>query len=218
MLEQSEGNNQLTGAYTVFAPASSSPPAWMKPDFVVQSVRLDPSPTLTAAEFDVIVRVRNDGDIAGDAGTLGFWEASPNYHPLAPTPDQTVAAGSINPGEVVEFTFPGLRAPTNQGTYHARVVVDLHDGTDEYSTGNNQGGATYTVFPLRAIIEPHPDGMQISWNSAAGYTYYVERSTSLSGGWGDISGPLPSSPPENVFIDDAVPSGGAVFYRVWGTK
>ena len=216
--EQSEGNNQLTGTYYAEAPASTDPPDWMKPDFVVQSVELDPSPTVTAAEFDVVVRVLNEGDIAGDAGTLAFWESSPSYHGLAPTPDQTVGVGTVDPGEIVEFTFPGLRAPENQGTYHARVVVDWNDVTEEYSSGNNDGGATYTVFPVQAVIETHPDGMSISWNSANGYTYHVERSTSLTGGFVDISGPLPATPPENVFVDDSVPSGGTVFYRVWGER
>jgi choice-of-anchor A domain-containing protein len=216
--EQSEGNNQLTGTYTIFAEASTNLPAWMKPDFVVQSVELDPSPTVTSAEFDVIVRVRNDGHIAGDAGTLEFWAATPSYGNLSASPDQTTAVGIINPGEVVELTFMGLRAPNDQGTYHARVVVDADNLTEEYSTGNNQGGATYTVFPIKAKIEVHPDGMQISWNSAVGYTYYVERSTSLTGGFTDISGVLDATPSENVFVDDNVPTGAAVFYRVWGER
>ncbi len=216
--EQSEGNNQLTGAYTVFSPAGSGSASWMKPDFVVQSVQLDPSPTLTAALFDVIVRVTNTGHLAADAGTLALWESSPGYNGLAATPDQQVAVGTVDPGEVIELTFPGIRAPVDQGTYHARVIVDYLDTVDEYSVGNNHGGATYTVFPLRALIEPDPSGMRITWNSAAGYTYYVERSTSLTGGFTDISGPLPANPPENEFIDTSVPAGGTVFYRVWGTK
>ncbi|MBC2601961.1 SdrD B-like domain-containing protein [Puniceicoccus vermicola] len=216
--EQSEGNNQLTGTYTIFDEASTNPPAWMKPDFVVQSVELDPSPTVTSAEFDVVVRILNQGHIAGNAGTVEFWASAPSYGDLSASPDETTSAGSINPGEVVELTFPGLRAPDDQGTYHVRVVVDADDQTDEYSTGNNQGGATYTVFPLRAEIEVHPEGMQISWNSAVGYTYYVERSTSLTGGFTDISGPINATPSENVFVDDEVPAGGVVFYRVWGER
>lgn len=216
--EQSEGNNQLTGTYTVFAPESSDPPVWMKPDFVIQSIRLLPSPTFTSAEFDAIVRIKNQGDIAGDAGVLGLWEASPSYTSLAPSPDQTVSVGSINPGEVVELTFFDLTAPEKQGTYHTRAIVDLNDATDEYSTGNNQGGATYTVFPIQARIQPHPDGMQISWDSSAGLVFYVERATSLSGPFTKITGPVTATPPENIFVDDNVPAGGVVFYRVWGER
>ena len=40
----------------------------MKPDFIVQSVELLPSPTITGARYDVRVRVKNVGDIAGDVG------------------------------------------------------------------------------------------------------------------------------------------------------
>lgn len=216
--EQSEANNQLTGTYTVIAPTSANPPSWMKPDFVVQSVRLDPSPTLTSAIFDVVVRITNTGHISGNAGKLSLWEKSPSYNSLAATEDQSTSVGVVNVGDVVEITFAGIRAPDDQGTYHVRVIVDVDGTTEEYSVGNNHGGATYTVFPLQAVIEPHPSGMSISWNSADGYTYYVERSTSLTGGWVDISGSLLSTPPTNIFIDDDVPSGGAVFYRVWGTR
>ncbi|MFP4357974.1 MAG: SdrD B-like domain-containing protein [Puniceicoccaceae bacterium] len=92
------------------------------------------------------------------------------------------------------------------------------DGEDLWILPGTPVTYTYTVFPLRAVIGPHPDGMEISWNSAAGYTYHVERSTAPGAGWVDISGPLPSAPPENVFVDNALPAGGAVFYRVWGTK
>jgi len=165
-----------------------------------------------------IVRVTNTGHLAADAGTLALWEASPSYNSLAATPDQTVSVGVVNPGDVVELTFPALRAPDNQGTYHARVVVDYHGAEDEYSVGNNQGGATYTVFPLRALIEPNPagTGVRITWNSSGGYTYHVERSTTLGpGGWTDISGPLPATAPENVYVD---PASGTYFYRVWGTR
>ncbi len=214
--EQSEGNNQLTGAYTVFAPASASPPAWMKPDFVVQSVRLDPSPAVTSALFDVVVRVTNTGHLGADGGTLALWEANPTYHGLPAAPDQTVSVGNVNPGEVVEFTFPDIRAPENQGTYHVRVITDYNDDQDEYSSGNNEGGATYTVFPLQADIEPLPGGgVRITWNSSVGYTYHVERSTTVGSGYVDISGPLPATAPENEFED---PTPGTYFYRVWGTR
>jgi len=216
--EQSEGNNQLTGTYTVFEPASASPPAWMKPDFVIQSMQLLPSPTFTSAEFDLVVRITNQGDIGGDAGVLGLWQASPSYTSLAAAPDQTVNVGTINPGQVIELTFPDLRAPEDQGTYHARTIVDLNNSTDEYSTGNNHGGATYTVFPMQARIEPHPDGMQISWDSSAGMVFYVERATSLGGAFSKIAGPLPATSPENTYIDDNLPSSGSVFYRVWGER
>ena len=216
--EQSEGNNQLTGTYTVFAPASSSPPAWMKPDFVVQSIQLDPSPTVTTAEFDAVVRITNQGDIPGDAGILGLWETSESYTSLKPTPDQTNVVGTVDPGEIVELTFANLRAPEDQGTYHTRVIVDLNDGADEYSEGNNEGGATFTVFPIQADIEAHPDGMELTWNSAAGFTYFIERATSMSGPFTDISGPISATPPENVYVDDSVPGGTTVFYRVWGER
>jgi hypothetical protein len=176
------------------------------------------STPFTAAEFDAIVRITNQGHIGGDAGTLALWAASPSYNSLAASPDQSVSVGHIEPGEIIEMSFFDLRAPDDQGTYHTRAIVDFTNLTDEYSIGNNQGGATFTLFAMQARIQSHPDGMQISWDSAAGLKFYVERATSLSGPFVLISGPIGATPPENTFVDDNIPSGGTVFYRVWGER
>lgn len=215
--EYSEGNNQLPHAYTVFGPASSSLPDWMKPDFVVQSIELVPSPTVTGARFEAIIRVTNIGDIPGDGGNLAFWSQSPSWSNLPAAPDVVVPVGVIAVGEVAEFTVSDLQAPIHQGTYFARAVVNVDETTDEKSFGNNHGGATYTVHPVVLKIESEP-GVQntLTWNSAPGYIYFVERSTDLVN-YTEISGNIGATPPVNSFVDDSLPAG-SVFYRVWGFK
>lgn len=214
--EYSVGNNSLPVAYTV---SSDEIPSWMKPDFVVQNITLLPSPTVTGARFEAVVRVANIGDIPGDGGVLRFWSRSPSWNNLPDDADVEVEVGILNVGEVVEFTVSDLRAPSNQGTYFVRAVVNANETTAEKSFGNNHGGAAYTVHPLVAKIEVVPgEGNKISWNSSGGFIYHVERSTSLSGEFEEIAGGITATPPVNAFVDAEPPAGAMVFYRVWGYR
>ncbi|MDF3127782.1 SdrD B-like domain-containing protein [Kiritimatiellaeota bacterium B1221] len=215
--ESTEGNNTLAEYFTLADPSAGAPEAWMKPDFIVQSVELLPSPTITSTRYSVRVRIKNEGDIAGDAGTLKFWASSPSYVNLPASADETQALGVIAAGATVEVVFNDLIAPAVQGTYHSRVIVDANDVTDEYSNGNNQGGSTYTVFPLTIEVSSEVDGYHISWNSAAGFTYTVERATSLGGTFTPIATDVPATAPKNTYIDDSAPAG-MIFYRVWGVR
>ena len=194
------------------------PPAeWMKPDFVVQSVELPSSPTVSGARFSAIVRVTNAGYLAGDGGTLAFWAASPSYTELPAVPDRTVAIGTLAVGETREFRFDGLRAPSVRGTYHAMAVADRASAAAEMSEGNNHGGATYSIEPVVVEVTPGAGGNTISWNSAPGYYYFVERTTALDQPFTDIADNLEATPPVNEFVD-ATPPEGTVLYRVWGYK
>lgn len=105
-----------------------------------------------------------------------------------------------------------------EGTYHTRVSVDTDNLTEEYSEGNNQGGATYTVFPLKIRVKNLANGdSELTWKSAAGFTYTVERASSPSGPYAPIATGVTATPPKNTFLDDAVPPG-VMFYRVWGSR
>jgi len=216
--EYSLGNNTLPAAYTVFEPSSTSLPSWMKPDFVIQSVELRPSPTVTNAPFEAIVRIKNVGDIPGDPGDLHFWYRSPSWGALPAVPDYVEAVGgSIDVGEVVEFVFTDLRAPASQGTFFARAVINPDQVVDEKSFGNNNGGATYTVHPVVLKVDTDP-GVEntLTWNSSHGYVYFVERSTDLLT-YTEIAGGINATAPVNTFVDDNPPAG-IVFYRVWGFR
>jgi choice-of-anchor A domain-containing protein len=217
--EYSIGNNQMVEGYAVqYADSATGTADWMKPDFEIQSVELLPSPTITSSQFDVRVRIKNIGYAAGDAGTLSFWQASPSYTNLPTTADETVALGTLAVDEVKEITFSTLTAPAVQGTYHARVRVDSAGTVAEMSEGNNDGGATYTVFPLSITITPVPTGNEISWKGTPGFRYTVERSTGLGTPFIPIEENIPASMPTTRHLDDDVPPGAPVFYRVWGIR
>lgn len=237
--EYSTGNNQLPRAYTVFAPTSGGVdpgnggdqpgdggdgsgteiPAWMKPDFVVQSITLAPQPTTVGARFAATLQVTNIGDIPGDARELAVWTRSPSWSNLSATPDVLIPLGNIAVGEVVEFLLEDLQAPLERGTYFVRAVVNPASETAEKSAGNNHGGATYTVHPLVLRVEVLPGvGNRLSWQGNPGFQYWVERSTTLVGGFSILAGPLSGISPETVYVDENPPAGGMVFYRVWGVQ
>ncbi|MDD4102134.1 MAG: choice-of-anchor A family protein, partial [Kiritimatiellae bacterium] len=201
-------------------PQPENPPAWAKADFVIRAVDITPSPTVAGTRFRAAVRVANEGDIPGDAGSIELWSGNDTYTAAPATaPDATIAVGNLNTGQTVVVEFNDLRAPFVQvrATYHAMAVVNRAGAVPEYSTGNNHGGATYTLEPLTVNVEPCTEGMRLSWNSVPGYYYFLERSDSLGQPFHDIADNLPSTPPLNVYIDADIQTGAA-FYRVWGYK
>lgn len=201
-------------------PQPENPPEWAKADFVIRAVDITPSPTVAGTPFRATVRVANEGDIPGDAGSVELWSGNETYTSApAAAPDATIAVGNLNTGQTVVVEFNDLRAPFVQvrATYHAMAVVNRAGAVPEYSTGNNHGGATYTLEPLTVNVEPCTEGMRLSWNSVPGYYYFLERSNSLGQPFHDIADNIPSTPPLNVYTDTEI-QGGAAFYRVWGYK
>jgi choice-of-anchor A domain-containing protein/uncharacterized repeat protein (TIGR01451 family) len=194
-------------------------------DFVVQSVELNPVPSMLGTRFRVQVQVRNDGEAAGIPqavavwANLNQWEATP-----AGAADLIMAdADPLLPGETRTYAFEeDIMAANVEGTYHLIARVDPENLTDEWSTGNNFGGATYTLEEVDVDFIPNPDGagMLLQWNSVAGYYYFVDRAEGLTGEapFVDIADNLDATPPVNSYVDENPPTSGVVFYRVWGYK
>ena len=189
-----------------------------KADFVIQSVDVTPSPSVAGARFKASVRIKNEGQRPGDAGSVEFWVNTAVYA-ARPEGDPTasVTVGMIGVGETKVVELADLRAPFATGTYHTLAVVNRAASTEEWSYGNNHGGATYTVEYLTVNVTTTAEGMLLSWNSLPGYYYFVERSNGLGQPFTDIVDNLPATPPVNEYLDADLP-GGAAFYRVWGYR
>lgn len=189
-----------------------------KADFVIQSVDVTPSPSVAGARFTASVRIKNEGQRPGDAGVVEFWVNNTVYA-ARPEGDPTasVAAGVIGVGETKVVELANLRAPFETGTFHTLAVVNRAASTEEWSYGNNHGGATYTVEYLTVNVTTTPEGMLLSWNSLPGYYYFVERANGLDQPFTDIVDNLSATPPVNTYLDTSLP-GGAAFYRVWGYR
>ena len=137
--EKSEGNNQMSATYTL-----SAPPTWMKPDFTVDSLVLNPAAPAAGGAFTATVTVRNQGDIPGDGGLVRMWVSKAGTAKAGDAGDAEQAVGPLAVGETRTLSF-ALTAATKKGTHHARAYVDADDATPEKSEGNNQISSTYTL-------------------------------------------------------------------------
>lgn len=191
-----------------------------KADFVVQSVSFVPTPTVALTTFRVQVRVVNGGDRAGSLNTVAIWPAlnqwdnNPSLTPAQEIVDNApLAPGESRVYESAEFTSPGAN-----DTFHVIARVNRGEATDEYSYGNNFGGATYSLQPVEVSVAVRPDGtILLTWNSADGFYYFVDRTGGLDQPFEDIATNVSATPPVNQFID-ANPPVGPAFYRVWGYR
>jgi hypothetical protein len=120
------------------------PASWRKADFIVEAVALDPKPTAPGQTFSAQVTIRNQGDIAGDAGALRVWTSLAAAAVPGQGGDASAAIGPLAAGESRVVPFGSLTAGA-AGTHHVRAYVDADDITAEKSEGNNQKTATYTV-------------------------------------------------------------------------
>ncbi|MCF7838580.1 MAG: hypothetical protein K9N49_08105, partial [Candidatus Marinimicrobia bacterium] len=207
--EKSEGNNQLAVKYTVPLRAS-----WMKPDFIITALTLEPVPSVTGTEFTLHATVRNQGDLPGDGGVLRAWASRTPNAAVGEAGDAEQAVGVLDAGASRSFTFDGLIAATRAGTHHARVLVDADGQTAEKSEGNNHKSVTYRVWDIRLTVTAQPEGMELRWNSRRGLSYRVLRADDLTSGFVVIAEGVAATQPENVYLDPVPPAGAASFYTV----
>ncbi|NCA81113.1 MAG: hypothetical protein EOM72_00005, partial [Opitutae bacterium] len=128
-------------------------PSWMKPDFVVTAVELDPASPASGGAFTATVTVLNQGDIPGDAGLVRMWVSKAGNAKVGDAGDAEQAAGILEVGESAVLTF-ALTAETKTGTHHARAFVDADGLTAEKSEGNNQKSVTYTLHAPPTWMKP----------------------------------------------------------------
>ena len=83
---------------------------------------------------------------------------------------------------------------------------------DELAAGTDPADPA-SVFAILAA-RPSAPGPEIRWHSVAGKSYQVQRAAALGQAFETLSGPLPATPPVNVFIDKSAPGDGALFYRI----
>ncbi|HOO21568.1 MAG TPA: CARDB domain-containing protein, partial [Kiritimatiellia bacterium] len=133
--------------------AEGKTPGWMKPDFVVSSVVLDPAVPSAGGEFTATVTVVNQGDIPGDAGVVRMWASKSKTAKAGEAGDAEQVLGLLEVGETRELTF-SLTAPDESGTFHARAFVDADAATKEKSDGNNQLTAVYTIDAPPTWMKP----------------------------------------------------------------
>jgi hypothetical protein len=84
---------------------------------------------------------------------------------------------------------------------------------DELAAGTDPADPD-SVFAILPASRQTALGPEIRWHSVADKSYRVQRATALGLAFETLSGPLPATPPVNVFIDETAPEGGELFYRI----
>ena len=84
---------------------------------------------------------------------------------------------------------------------------------DELAAGTDPDDPA-SLFAILPVSRQTALGPEIRWRSVAGKSYRVQRATALGLAFETLSGPLPATPPVNVFIDKTAPKEGELFYRI----
>lgn len=133
--EYSEANNQSTLQYTVAGP-----------DFVVESIIVDPLIPTVDGMIRVYVTVKNQGPISGDAGRLDVWFDQQAVQPCGAAGDKFVNVGDMAAGWSTTMEFY-VQASDTAGYKTLRAYIDSSCGESEQSESNNQSALPYSVLP-----------------------------------------------------------------------
>jgi len=101
------------------------------------------------------------------------------------------------------------------GVATADSDADGSSNAAEYAAGTDPRDDA-SRFAMAAVAAA-PEGFRLSWLSATGRTYTVQRATGLTPGTDvflSVTSGLPATPPTNIFFDAGAPPAPAVFYRI----
>jgi len=161
----------------------------------------DVSPRLDGEYFYAVVA-------ESSTETLGVSPVLPVTVALDPDLDVD-ADGLPNGWETVHF------GSATGGVANADADADGASNEAEYRAGTDprNDASRFAVSSVAAAT----DGVALSWLSASGRTYTVQRTTGLHAGTGaflSITSGLAATPPTNTFLDTTAGAAPAVFYRV----
>jgi hypothetical protein len=147
-----EGERTITASYQVA----------VLPDFIVESIELDPPAPVVNHSVTATVVVKNIGTVTGNAGWLDLWHHKPNAANAGEEGDAYVNVGELSPGERKEFTH--IFQPQIEGPHVFRAFVDSFGATNEANEENNQLTLIYEVsaFPSYVDQQYYLDGIP-SW-------------------------------------------------------
>jgi M6 family metalloprotease-like protein len=171
--EEFNENNQYIFSYSVQPRV---------PDFVVTGASLSPASPEPNSYFSATVSVKNQGDVAGDAGWLDVWTNQAAAQSCGADGNAWVSAGTFAVGETKSFTITGLQAGS-PGTMTFRAFIDSACSFSEYNESNNQYTLSYNVqaFPDFVVT-----GVTLSPASPAPYsTFSATVTVQNQGGPGD---------------------------------
>jgi len=211
-VSDADGATIKIGSPSTPGDGTSSGAAWQRADFAVTAVDFVSKPTLTNEPFSVQVTVSNHGDLAADAGRLTLYLNAPGTVAVGEAGVAYQNVGVLLPGESKTVLFQNLTIGNEPGTQHLRAYVDSLDKVCEWSDGDNQLSATYTLNAIALSMQVTEEGAVLSWNSYWGQKYTLYRCTDLGDGFLLYKSHIEATPPMNTHIDADLNS--LRFYRL----
>jgi len=162
----------------------------VKPDFVLTALTLNPASPAINNAFKAVVKVKNQGALAGDAGWLDVWTNQSSRPSCGADGNQYKSVGMLNPGEIKTLTFTNLKVGT-QGSKTFRAFVDSTCHTAEILETNNHRTRTYTAvtgvtdLAVTSIVI-NPPSPTASETFSASVKVKNNGSSPTNGGWLDV--------------------------------
>ncbi|MEK7953585.1 beta strand repeat-containing protein [Luteolibacter soli] len=118
--------------------------------------------------------------------------------------DDLVLAGELNQAKgTAAQALPGSADPDGDGT----------DNLTEFRLGLNPADGT-SGFKVTAL-QKDPSSFSLTWPSATGVTFKIERSTTLgAGSWTSLDAAFPGAAGTTTYTDNSLPAGAKAFYKV----
>jgi hypothetical protein len=127
------------------------------PDFIVQSITLNPATVPAGHPITYTVTVRNQGEEGGDAGSLELYYDRAAVAPVGLDGEFYYDVGWLDAGETRTYTNTFSPATTGNKTF--RAFIDGQNETGESNEDNNQRTQDYSVsLAVVALPAFSPDG------------------------------------------------------------
>ena len=152
-----------------------------RPDFEVVAINfVNEAPTITGEVFSVVAKIKNVGETAAYPGKVAFYLSHAEIVEIGETPYAVKdTTQSLEPGQEMEIKFKNVKAPSQGGPHHVRVLVDADNAVDELSEGNNQLPLFYFLNNITVAIEINNGQLTLTWDSYEGQAYTVLGANTL---------------------------------------
>lgn len=158
------------------------------PDFVITGITMSSSSPAQKSLFTATVTVKNQGQVAGDAGYLDVWANQASSQPCRAEGQSHAPIGILAVGGSKTLSLSGLGSG-NTGPKVLRALVDGNCTTVETNEGNNQATRSYTTSGPDLVITDivlRPSSPQANGAFDADITIKNQGTSTANGGYLDV--------------------------------
>ena len=104
--------------------------------------------------------------------------------------------------------------PVDGSADNADTDGDNMSNFAEWKSGTIPNDPASVLQLVSPVFTNSPAGIKVAWQSVSGITYYLQRSSDLSGGFSNIASNLVGHIDTTSYMDTSATSDGQYFYRV----